>query len=608
MDASKTNFVVHISEIPVGVRESDVKAYFKEHIGAEVRIGTMRQVKNKEIPLQWARVDFRTPENYERAIEEQRFPVFVAGHTSRLLPNDRDIISKDIAEKNVFVKGLDKMKYDNEELYDMFKQFGDIDASKISKTVKNDGGNIVSQSNGYGFVKFADKDKAKEVLANAKLVDPNITVESYLKDRKRPDSNNLYIKNFSGEVDEEKLKEIFAKYGEITSVKVMAEEASDRKFGYICFKEEEDAKAALEMHESALPPYSDSLYVQKHVKKSVRRDLLNKAYKKQNLFVRNFGEEVTEKDLTDLFSTYGNIMNVKILTKKIDVNGLEKEISQCKGFVCFESPEDARKAVDEAKERGIWFDSKRLNVSLFEPRTERAQQNTGKGIQGMNPEISEFIMNFFQNMGQGGMMGGMNFMGGPPMPPGPMAGGAAARAGYGNKPPQQPRPQQQRPGQDMYSQRPPQPIMPNFPNNPGFGPSGMMGGPPQNMPNMQPQPGFGQMKMPPSNMGMMGPPASSVPMPPMNQVSEEAMYSNQYNEMVNSAEYQDSEEDDKRNKFGDLIFQYVEKLAGPDNAPKITGMIIDLDLPDLEQATSSLFSLKEKISEGMELLAEENTE
>lgn len=217
----------------------------------------------------------------------------------------------------------------------------------------------------------------------------------------------------------------------------------------------------------------------------------------------------------------------------------------------------------------------------------------------MNPEISEFIMNFFQNMGQGGMMGGMNFMGGPPMPPGPSMS-AAARAGYGNKLPQQVRPQRT----DMYSQRPPQPNMPNFQNNPGFGPPGMMGGP-QNMPNMQPQPGFGQMKMPVSNMGMMGPPVP-VPMPPMNQVSEEAMYSNQYNEMVNSSEYRESSEDDKRNKFGDLIFQFVEKLAGSENAPKITGMIIDLDLADLEQATSSLFSLKEKISEGMDLLEEEN--
>jgi len=233
MDQSKKNFVVHISEIPLGVKEIDIKNYFKEKMGADVRVGTVRQVKNADIPLQWARVDFLTPENYEKAIEEHRFPVFADGHSSRLLPNDRDIISKDIAEKNVFVKGLDKMKYDNEELYDMFKQFGEIDASKISKTVKSEDGKVVSTSNGYGFVKFSDKEKAQEILKKIELEDDKIVVEPYLKDRKRPETNNLYVKNFSAEVTDEILMEIFSKYGEVTSAKVMDDENSDRKFGYV---------------------------------------------------------------------------------------------------------------------------------------------------------------------------------------------------------------------------------------------------------------------------------------------------------------------------------------------------------------------------------------
>ncbi len=333
MDPNKNNFTVHISEIPLGVTETDVKKYFKDKLDIDVKIGHMKPVKNKDIPLQWARVNFTTPENYERAIEEQRFPTFLPGHTSRLLPNDRDIISKDIAEKNIFVKGLDKMKYDNEELYDMFKQFGNIDASKISKTVKQEGTNIISTSNGYGFVKFNDSEKAKEVLEKVKLDDSSIVLEPYLKDRKKPDSNNLYVKNFESNVTEDNLKEIFSKYGEVTSVKVMEDEVLGKKFGYVCFKDEEAGKAALEMHEAAIPPISDSLYVQKHVKKSVRRDLLQKAYKKQNLFVRNFGETVSEKDLKDLFTQFGSIMNVKILTKKANINGEEVEISQCKGFV-----------------------------------------------------------------------------------------------------------------------------------------------------------------------------------------------------------------------------------------------------------------------------------
>ena len=66
----KNDFVVHISEIPRGVKEKDIKDYFKKKLDVDVRIGTMRDVKNREIPLQWARVDFRNFEAYERAIEE----------------------------------------------------------------------------------------------------------------------------------------------------------------------------------------------------------------------------------------------------------------------------------------------------------------------------------------------------------------------------------------------------------------------------------------------------------------------------------------------------------------------------------------------------------
>jgi hypothetical protein len=66
----KNDFVVHISEIPIGVKESTIKEYFKKKLDVDVRIGTMRNVRSKDIPLQWARVDFRNFEAYERAIEE----------------------------------------------------------------------------------------------------------------------------------------------------------------------------------------------------------------------------------------------------------------------------------------------------------------------------------------------------------------------------------------------------------------------------------------------------------------------------------------------------------------------------------------------------------
>lgn len=209
-------------------------------------------------------------------------------------------------------------------------------------------------------------------------------------------------------------------------------------------------------------------------------------------------------------------------------------------------------------------------------------------------------MNFFQ-IAQGGMMGMNPINAPPPLPPQPMG---PPRTNYMNKPQQPrgpPRPDQPMPS-GMYGQRPgPQPGIPGFPTNPGFGP-GMMG------PEIQmiPQPGFGPMKQGPiPGMNPMMAQQMAPRIPPVNVVSEDAAYLQQYNELINNPEYDNSEDDDKKNKIGDLIYPYVEKIAGPENAPKITGMIIDLDMADLESSTSSLMQLHEKIKEGLELLQEE---
>lgn len=346
------------------------------------------------------------------------------------------------------------------------------------------------------------------------------------------------------------------------------------------------------MHGSPVEP-DLVLYVQRHEKKSVRKEELTRKFKKQNLFVTNFGDNITEEILRDFFSQYGQIRNVKILTKKTEINGDVIESSKCKGFVCFENPEDARKVLDESKQSGIWFDSKRLNVSMFEPRSERTQTSGGKGTASGNPEIDNIIMQFLQTMSAGGLGAGFPMMNNPPMPPQPN------RSNYGAKMPPQSRPPPANTG--MYGRGPaPQPSFP------GAGYSNMMGGPSGGM-GMMPQPNYNQPKMMPTGpmpvapTGMM----QAAPMPPINVISEEKAYLQRYSELVNSMEYQSSEEDDKRNKIGDLIYSYVELKAGEVNAPKITGMIIDLELADLEASTSNLNQLQEKILEGIGLLHEE---
>jgi hypothetical protein len=244
---------------------------------------------------------------------------------------------------------------------------------------------------------------------------------------------------------------------------------------------------------------------------------------------------------------------------------------------------------------------------MFEPRSER-QGPGGKGGASGNPEIDQIIMQFLQSMSTGGMMGGLPMMNNPPMPPS-MGQGGPNRTQYPNKMQQQNRPPQQNPG--MYGQRPQQPgnAMGSYPGA-GFN-QNMMGGAPA--PNQMPMmnQGFKENFAQPNKMMPTGPmPGNmmpqSMPIPPINAISEDSMYNQAYSELVNTPDYLNSDDDDRRNKIGDLIYQYVERKSGVDNAPKITGMIIDLELPDLEASTATMQSLNEKINEGMTLLVEEN--
>jgi polyadenylate-binding protein len=59
---------------------------------------------------------------------------------------------------------------------------------------------------------------------------------------------NLYVKSFPrADFEEEDLKEIFSKYGDISSAVIMRDENQKSKgFGFVCFKNSADAKRALD--------------------------------------------------------------------------------------------------------------------------------------------------------------------------------------------------------------------------------------------------------------------------------------------------------------------------------------------------------------------------
>lgn len=57
--------------------------------------------------------------------------------------------------------------------------------------------------------------------------------------------SNLYVKNLSESMNDTRLREIFGRYGQIVSAKVMRHENGRSKgFGFVCFSNREESKEA----------------------------------------------------------------------------------------------------------------------------------------------------------------------------------------------------------------------------------------------------------------------------------------------------------------------------------------------------------------------------
>ena len=217
----------------------------------------------------------------------------------------------------LYIKNIPE-KYTNlEELKKLFSKFGKITFSKINKD--NDRYFAIIM---YSEAKSANK--AKEELNDKKLDEKDelpLYVDSLQKksERKRMlttkimENNNklnqenkncnLYIKNLPRELTEEKLKEIFSKIGEVKSVKIdkyilqtkvngeNVDILDTRGFGYVCYKNEEDAKKAIEeFNEKKLPGFESShlpVLVSKFMPKNERKQYLNKLQEQQNNYSQN---------------------------------------------------------------------------------------------------------------------------------------------------------------------------------------------------------------------------------------------------------------------------------------------------------------------------------
>ncbi|KAM3833890.1 polyadenylate-binding protein 1A-like isoform 1-T1 [Diretmus argenteus] len=323
--------------------------------------------------LGYAYVNFQQPADAERALDTMNFDV-IKGRPLRIMWSQRDPSLRKSGVGNLFISNLDK-SIDNKALYDTFSVFGNILSSKV---VCDENG-----SKGYGFVHFETHEVAERAIEkmNGILLKDRKVFVGRFKSRKEREAElgarareftNVYIKNFGEDMDDEKLKEIFGKYGPAQSIRVMTDDGGKSKgFGFVNFERHEDAQKAVDdMNGKELN--GRKVYVGRAQKKAERQNELKRRYQGVKLYVQNL-DDLDDERLRKEFSPFGTITSAKVIMKGGRSRGF--------GFVCFSSPEEATKAMTEMNGRIVA--TKPLYVALAQHKNGRQAHLTNQYMQRM---------------------------------------------------------------------------------------------------------------------------------------------------------------------------------------------------------------------------------
>ena len=376
-------------------------------------------------------------------------------------------------------------------------------------------------------------------------------------------------------------------------------------YGFINFAEHEAAVAAVEaMNGKEFTTTIDGeevkqeLYVGKAQKKAERERELRAKYEAEkmdriskfqgvNLYIKNLDDSVTDDMLRDEFAAMGTITSARVMKDMKDGR------SRGFGFVCFSTPEESTRAVNEMN--GKLIANKPIFVALAQRReVRRAQLEAQHANRAAGPG----------GPGQPGMMRGP--MGGP--------------MGY--------------PGMPMYMQRPGpggamQPAYPMAMAPQMMGPGGRGGGQRPGVYPMMGQQGRGGYPMPygmpqqgrgrggpggrggRGGRGPQGPPGqqgikfndnarNAQPNMPQGAPAQQQPPMAAEGALTASSLASASPEKQK-NMIGERLYPLIHQ-SQPDLAGKITGMLLEMDNSELLHLLESPEALNAKITEALQVL------
>jgi polyadenylate-binding protein len=627
---------LYVGDLAPDTSESQLFAVFSA-VGPVASIRVCRDAVTRR-SLGYAYVNFHQLADAERALDTMNFAL-IGSRNCRIMWSQRDPSLRRSGVGNIFVKNLHE-SIDNKQLYDTFSLFGNILSCKV--VVDRETG----MSKGYGYVHYETQEAANAAIEklDGMLIDgQEVQVGQFMRRNDRPDINawtNCYVKNVPYEWDDARLMEEFAPFGEVISATVArgnrkfkpkdplehmenpAEENPGEKkddsaeprdetdvndqtlgYGFVNYVEHESALSAVETldgreYKTVLDgvEITQPIFVGRAQKKAERERELRAKFEAEkmdriskfqgvNLYVKNLDDNVTDEHLREEFSAMGTITSARVMKDMKDGR------SRGFGFVCFSTPEEATRAVNEMNSKLV------LNKPIFVALAQRRE------IRRAQLEA--------QHANRGGPVG--------PVQPGMMRGPMGGPIGY--------------PGM-MYMQRPGPPggaMQPSFPMMPQMmgGGRGMpphqrggypmmgqqgrapypmsYGGMPQRVGRANPMQGRGGGRgrgpmpgQPPikfnhqvRNVGGPMQPQPPHPVAPPMPMNHEAA--------LTASALASATPEMQKNMIGERLYPLIHQ-SQPELAGKITGMLLEMDNSELLHLLESPEALNAKISEALQVL------
>jgi polyadenylate-binding protein len=222
-------------------------------------------------------------------------------------------------------------------IFEKFSPIGSIISIRVCRDM------ISRKSLGYAYVNFstaAEAEKAIDELNFDVLRNKQMRIMWSQRDPslRKSGVGNLFIKNLDKDIVVRDLYDTFSTLGDILSCKIPVDEKGVSKgYGFVHFASKEAAENAISRLNGALLK-GKKIFVGHFIPRNQRANQGGGDRVFNNLFIKNFGKDMDNARLKQMFEEFGEITSVKV---EIDDNGMSKGF----GFVCFKDSESAIEAV-----------------------------------------------------------------------------------------------------------------------------------------------------------------------------------------------------------------------------------------------------------------------